>query len=200
MGIGPVIFVLALAAVAVVATVLRWQAIRRPAAMTILVLAVAAAGTSMSSVGVFFIPVLVVIDLVLVGSLRRTSAERRASAAALQASAAEREHAARVAYVRQWQQAWSDANGGAAPPEGLVPPVGLAAPATGTNTMAILAIIFGFGGGLLGIVFGHIALSQIRRTGEKGRGLALTGLIFGYLGLATLIVIIIVFATAASHF
>lgn len=66
--------------------------------------------------------------------------------------------------------------------------------------MAILAIIFGFGGGLLGIVFGHIALSQIRRTGEKGRGLALTGLIFGYLGLATLIVIIIVFATAASHF
>lgn len=29
----------------------------------------------------------------------------------------------RVAYVQQWQQAWSDANGGAAPPEGLMPPL-----------------------------------------------------------------------------
>jgi hypothetical protein len=60
-----------------------------------------------------------------------------------------------------------------------------------TNVMAILAIIFGLGGGLLGIVFGHIALSQIDRTGEAGRGLAYTGLIFGYLGLVALIVVLI---------
>lgn len=49
------------------------------------------------------------------------------------------------------------------------------------------------------MVFGHVALSQIRLTGDKGRGLAMTGLIFGYRGLAALIVIIVVFTTAASN-
>ncbi len=39
-----------------------------------------------------------------------------------------------------------------------------------------LAIIF-----IAAIIFGHIALRQIRRTGERGRGLALTGLILGYI-------------------
>ncbi|MGV8875189.1 MAG: DUF4190 domain-containing protein, partial [Rhodococcus sp. (in: high G+C Gram-positive bacteria)] len=33
----------------------------------------------------------------------------------------------------------------------------------------------------LGIIFGHISLSQIKRTGEQGRGLALAGLIIGYI-------------------
>jgi Domain of unknown function (DUF4190) len=31
----------------------------------------------------------------------------------------------------------------------------------------------------LGIIFGHIALSQIKRTGEVGRGLAISGLVIG---------------------
>ncbi len=37
---------------------------------------------------------------------------------------------------------------------------------------------------LAAIVLGHIALRQIRRTGERGRGLAVTGLILGYIVLA----------------
>ncbi|BDH59078.1 hypothetical protein MTP03_40170 [Tsukamurella sp. PLM1] len=57
-----------------------------------------------------------------------------------------------------------------------------------TNTMAVLALVFGVMGGFLGIVFGHIALSQIKRTGEQGRGMALAGLILGYIGLAVTIV------------
>lgn len=49
------------------------------------------------------------------------------------------------------------------------------------NTFALLALIFGLGGGALGIVFGHLALRQIRRTGERGARLALVGLVVGYL-------------------
>jgi len=50
-----------------------------------------------------------------------------------------------------------------------------------TNTMAILSLIFAFVFPILGIVFGHVALSQIKSTGEAGRGLAQAGLILGYI-------------------
>lgn len=36
---------------------------------------------------------------------------------------------------------------------------------------------------LVGIITGHIALSQIKRTGEQGNVLAIIGLVLGYLGL-----------------
>ncbi|WP_286301248.1 DUF4190 domain-containing protein [Microbacterium suwonense] len=61
--------------------------------------------------------------------------------------------------------------------------------------MALLALIFSFlPTGPLSIVFGHIGLSQIRRTGERGRGMAITGLILGYLWLAAVVFAIVVFA------
>ena len=44
---------------------------------------------------------------------------------------------------------------------------------------------------ILAVVFGHIALSQIRNQGTAGRGMALAGLITGYLGLALTVVMII---------
>lgn len=46
-----------------------------------------------------------------------------------------------------------------------------------TNTMAILGLVFAFLFQPLGIIFSAIGLSQIKKTHEKGRGLALTGLI-----------------------
>ncbi|PPF77415.1 DUF4190 domain-containing protein [Subtercola sp. Z020] len=49
-----------------------------------------------------------------------------------------------------------------------------------TNTLAIVALVLGLTVPIGGIVLGHIALSQIRRTGEAGHGLALAGLIIGY--------------------
>lgn len=73
---------------------------------------------------------------------------------------------------------------------------------TQTNTMAILALIFAFVFPPLGIVFGLIARSQIKRTGQGGNSLALAGLILGVL--FTLIVIaffvlfFVVFAIAVS--
>jgi hypothetical protein len=71
---------------------------------------------------------------------------------------------------------------------GLVPP---------TNTLAIVALILGFVVPLGGIIAGHIALGQIKRTGEGGQGLALAGTIIGYvltgLGLLVLLFYIIFF-------
>lgn len=49
-----------------------------------------------------------------------------------------------------------------------------------TNTFALVSIITAFLSPIAAIVFGHMALSQIKRTGDAGRGLALTGLIIGY--------------------
>jgi hypothetical protein len=49
-----------------------------------------------------------------------------------------------------------------------------------TNTLAILALVFGLTVPIGGIVLGHIALGQIKRTGEAGHGMALAGLIIGY--------------------
>jgi peptidyl-prolyl cis-trans isomerase B (cyclophilin B) len=46
--------------------------------------------------------------------------------------------------------------------------------------MAIAALVFGFLLPPIGIVMGHIALSQIRRTGESGRGIAIAALVVGY--------------------
>lgn len=62
-----------------------------------------------------------------------------------------------------------------------------------TNVLAVVAFVFGLFGGLLAIVFGHIALAQIRRTGEGGARLALVGLILGYLWLLGFIVFFVVF-------
>jgi hypothetical protein len=68
-----------------------------------------------------------------------------------------------------------------------------------TNAFAIVSLVLGLlGGGILGIIFGHVALAQIDRTGESGRGLAQAGLILGYLALAvTVIWAVIVFAISA---
>lgn len=44
---------------------------------------------------------------------------------------------------------------------------------------------------ILAVVFGHIALSQIRKQGTAGRGMAIAGLVTGYIGLAITVVMII---------
>jgi Domain of unknown function (DUF4190) len=49
-----------------------------------------------------------------------------------------------------------------------------------TNTLAIVALILAFVVAPGGIITGHIALGQIKRTGEAGHGLALAGTVLGY--------------------
>jgi peptidyl-prolyl cis-trans isomerase B (cyclophilin B) len=47
--------------------------------------------------------------------------------------------------------------------------------------MAIASLVCAFIFAPLGIIFGHISLSQIKRTGEEGHGLAVAGLVISYL-------------------
>jgi len=49
-----------------------------------------------------------------------------------------------------------------------------------TNNMAIASLVCSFLFAPLGIVFGHISLSQIKRSREEGRGLAIAGLVISY--------------------
>lgn len=53
-----------------------------------------------------------------------------------------------------------------------------------TNSMAIAALVTSLVLAPLGVIFGHISLSQIKRTGEQGRGFAIAGLVIGYVGTA----------------
>jgi peptidyl-prolyl cis-trans isomerase B (cyclophilin B) len=73
---------------------------------------------------------------------------------------------------------------GPPPPYGAYPPqydpYGYARPRP-TNGMAIASLICAFLFAPLGIIFGHISLSQIKRTGEDGHGLAIAGLVISYL-------------------
>ncbi|MEO8222608.1 MAG: thioredoxin domain-containing protein [Specibacter sp.] len=66
----------------------------------------------------------------------------------------------------------------------------------GTNTLAIVSLVSSFFVGLAGVITGHIALNQIKRTGEEGRGLAIAGLVIGYLmTLATIASVIVLFVS-----
>jgi hypothetical protein len=73
-----------------------------------------------------------------------------------------------------------------------------------TNPLAVAALACGvaefFTGGLTAIpaiVLGHMARSQIRRTGENGSGLALTGLILGWLAIIMFVLVVAVIGVAA---
>ena len=49
-----------------------------------------------------------------------------------------------------------------------------------TNAYAVASLICAFLFAPLGVLFGHLSLSQIKRSGEQGRGLAIAGLVIGY--------------------
>lgn len=62
-----------------------------------------------------------------------------------------------------------------------------------TNTMAIAALVSSLVFAPLGIIFGHVALKQIKRTGDEGRGLAVAGLVIGYVVTVLLALFVILF-------
>ncbi|WEO76712.1 DUF4190 domain-containing protein [Cryobacterium sp. SO2] len=64
------------------------------------------------------------------------------------------------------------------------------------NVLAIISLVSAFFVSLAAIICGHIALSQIKKTGEKGRGLAIAGLVLGYVGLISGIIFFIVIILA----
>jgi hypothetical protein len=86
-----------------------------------------------------------------------------------------------------------------APPAPVGPPVFTRSPPT--NGFAIASLICGvlwmaWFGSLLAIVFGHVALGQIRRAQgrEGGRGIAIAGLALGYFGALTCVLMLAAFA------
>ena len=88
------------------------------------------------------------------------------------------------------------------------PPVEFMAPPT--NTLAVVSLASGIAsyfvvpvlGALVAIITGHMARREIKRTGERGSGFALVGLILGYLHFALVFllvaVLILVFLIAGA--
>jgi hypothetical protein len=56
------------------------------------------------------------------------------------------------------------------------------------NSLSITALVLGIALPPLAVPVGHVARAQIRRTGERGDGLAVAALVLGYLGLVALLV------------
>lgn len=102
----------------------------------------------------------------------------------------------------------------AAPGGYPVPPAGYGAVAPGirygvpapipgaeerTNGVAIVALVLGIVVPIGGVIAGSVALAQIKRTGEKGRGLAIAGIIVGA-ALSALIVVGVIAAVVWGAF
>ena len=98
--------------------------------------------------------------------------------------------------------------GYAVPPPGYgQPPIGQpwqqSPPATGTNGLAIAGFVLALVylctiGSILGIVFGFVALSQIKTSRQGGRGLAIAGIVLGILGIIGTIVAVVIAANKAE--
>ena len=71
------------------------------------------------------------------------------------------------------------------------------APARPTNVLAIIALVAScLGFTVPGIIMGHIALHQIKQTGEQGHGLALAGVIVGYCLLGVFVILTVIYVLA----
>lgn len=99
---------------------------------------------------------------------------------------------------------------GYAPPPGFPPPAPYPVKPK-ANGLALTSMILGILGitvglcllffpvmPILAVVFGHIGLTQTRKTGAPGRGYAITGLVTGYIGIALAVLWLI--ATAIGTF
>jgi hypothetical protein len=75
-----------------------------------------------------------------------------------------------------------------------------------TDGLAIASLVLGivwvsWVGSILAVIFGHISLRRIEREGKAGRGMAIAGLVLGYVGIATLLLFIasIIIGAATSQ-
>jgi hypothetical protein len=72
---------------------------------------------------------------------------------------------------------------------------------TSLNTLAVVSIASALTsiGAVAAIITGHVALTQIKKSGESGRGLALAGTIIGYVTLALWVLGSIALAVAGAY-
>jgi hypothetical protein len=98
---------------------------------------------------------------------------------------------------------WSGAVWG--PPTATAPPSAQAVKPPGTNGLAIASMMLGILGfmcvtAVLAVIFGHISLGQFkaRNNQEAGRGMAIAGLVLGYVWLAFWLVLMAASAGSSS--
>ncbi|CAN1491387.1 Domain of unknown function DUF4190 [Microbacteriaceae bacterium] len=72
---------------------------------------------------------------------------------------------------------------------------------TSLNTLAVVSIASALTsiGAVAAIITGHVALTQIKKSGESGRGLALAGTIIGYVTIALWVLGSIALAVAGAY-
>ena len=136
--------------------------------------------------------------------LRASDADREATAERLRTAAlegrldaAELDERMSAAYAARWCYELSQLTADVTPPPAAPTPTAVDRPtfvrsSPPTNGLAIASLVVGclwiwWIGSLLAVVFGHVALNQIARRGQSGRGLAIAGLALGYIGLATML-------------
>lgn len=111
-------------------------------------------------------------------------------------------------YLRYWDgQVWTDHWHRIGDDQVLQQTAVLPSSEAPMNTMAVLSLVFvvvSLFTSLLTapvvVVMGHISLSQIRRRGERGRRLAITGLVLGYIMCLILLALILLFGFIAWVF
>lgn len=90
-------------------------------------------------------------------------------------------------------------------PSGTAQPGAFAAAARpGTNGFAIAALVLGILwlcglGSLLALIFGIVALSQIKRSGQGGKGMAIAGIVLGIIGLLAVVATVIALLAASDE-
>lgn len=72
-----------------------------------------------------------------------------------------------------------------------------------TNGMSIASMVLGilwiwWVGSILALVFGYVALRQIRERNESGKGMAIAGIVLGWVGVGTLAIFIILLIVGAA--
>lgn len=94
------------------------------------------------------------------------------------------------------------------PPPAFYPPAGHPAqgsyPPHSVNGLAVASLVLGvlwiYGlGSLLAVIFGSVAISQIRHDGHRGRGMAIAGLSLGVAGIIAVVVLIAVAAASTTY-
>jgi hypothetical protein len=131
--------------------------------------------------------------------LRASDADREAAIERLRAAALdgrldddELEERLAQAYAARWDSELARLT------DDVTPPLVFVRPERELNPLAIASLVcgvfwIGFLGSLAAVVMGHMALSQIARSGgvQSGRTAALIGTAFGYLGLTALLMVLL---------
>jgi hypothetical protein len=86
-----------------------------------------------------------------------------------------------------------------ASPDPQPPIIWAPTPARPINAFATLSVVFAFLFAPVGAVFGHLGLSQIRRTGERGRERALVGLTLSYAFILIAVAVLVIWTVVGMR-